>query len=278
MKVVVLAAGYGTRLQKDIQNKPQYNHLIGVPKPLLPLNKRPLLSRWLDLIRQVPSINIERDVVIITNEHYYQAFLKWAREYGFPERNIVNDGSTTNDNRFGAIGDIRFALQYFPNELKQDISGQEVMIIGGDTLFSNDFDLSHEVSLFSGKAPTILFYELDSSVNANEKGIVDVKASEDGQSFQVIRFIEKPKPNETSSRLACPCFYLLDAASVSMIDRFLDQTQDNNMRDAPGHFVRFVCENVSRVNARRIMRRFDVGHLGDYEEANRYFEETESEH
>jgi UTP-glucose-1-phosphate uridylyltransferase len=147
------------------------------------------------------------------------------------------------------------------------------MIIGGDTLFSNEFDLSHEVALFSNKTkpcPTLLFYELEASVNASEKGIVDVE--QDGDEYRIVRFIEKPKPHETSSRLACPCFYLLNSANVPLINTFLKETKDANMRDAPGHFVKYLCENVECVHARKIERRFDVGHLADYEEADKYFQ------
>ena len=37
--MVVLAAGYGTRLARDIEQDPAqtYKHLIGVPKPLVPI-------------------------------------------------------------------------------------------------------------------------------------------------------------------------------------------------------------------------------------------------
>ena len=52
MKVIILAAGYGTRLQRDIENDPkqQYKHLLGVPKPLVPVGGECVVSRWMRII------------------------------------------------------------------------------------------------------------------------------------------------------------------------------------------------------------------------------------
>ena len=51
-QVVILAAGYGTRLSSDLEKTPveKWRRLSGVPKPLLPLGGVPLISRWLDLL------------------------------------------------------------------------------------------------------------------------------------------------------------------------------------------------------------------------------------
>ena len=48
MHLVVLCAGYGTRLARDIDADPAYSHLAGIPKPLLPVAGRPLISHWTD--------------------------------------------------------------------------------------------------------------------------------------------------------------------------------------------------------------------------------------
>lgn len=52
MKVIILAAGYGTRLEKDIKNDPKqrYKHLLGVPKPLVPVGGESLISRWMSIL------------------------------------------------------------------------------------------------------------------------------------------------------------------------------------------------------------------------------------
>ena len=59
MKAIILAGGYGTRLQKDLQNDPDrpYKHLLGVPKPLLPIGHLPLISHWMKLIQVVNFVD-----------------------------------------------------------------------------------------------------------------------------------------------------------------------------------------------------------------------------
>ena len=52
MKVLILAAGYGTRFTRDLeQHKEKYPHLVGVAKPLLPVAGKPLISHWLDILQ-----------------------------------------------------------------------------------------------------------------------------------------------------------------------------------------------------------------------------------
>lgn len=48
MKAVILAAGYGTRLQRDVAADPsgRFAHLAGIAKPLLPIGRRALASHW----------------------------------------------------------------------------------------------------------------------------------------------------------------------------------------------------------------------------------------
>ena len=52
MKVLILAAGYGTRFTRDLEShKDEYPHLVGVAKPLLPVAGQPLISHWMDTLR-----------------------------------------------------------------------------------------------------------------------------------------------------------------------------------------------------------------------------------
>jgi len=58
MKVVVLAAGYGTRLEKDLMNHlDSYSQLLGLPKALLPVGGIPLLSHWIHVFKQQEAID-----------------------------------------------------------------------------------------------------------------------------------------------------------------------------------------------------------------------------
>ena len=67
MKVIILAAGYGTRLARDLEQTEQYLELRGVPKPLLPIGGRPLISHWMTIIQQCPSLSMS-DVYVVVSQ------------------------------------------------------------------------------------------------------------------------------------------------------------------------------------------------------------------
>lgn len=70
MKVLILAAGYGTRLEQDLKSDAgtAYKHLVGIPKPLLPLGDKVLLDYWMELI--TATANEQLNGIIIAVSHY----------------------------------------------------------------------------------------------------------------------------------------------------------------------------------------------------------------
>ena len=135
MKVLILAAGYGTRLASDLATSNEYSYLIGCPKPLLPVAGKPLISYWMEMLA---SRVCQSDIYIIVSTHVIQAYVKytrlqvndtnkekfiaWSRE--FPSVQIISDGSTTNDNRLGAVGCMHLVV-------KQAAISDDLMIIAG---------------------------------------------------------------------------------------------------------------------------------------------------
>ena len=59
MKAIILAGGYGTRLQRDLQEDPDgpYKHLLGLPKPLLPVGQLPLISHWVQQLQTLDAVD-----------------------------------------------------------------------------------------------------------------------------------------------------------------------------------------------------------------------------
>lgn len=110
MKVLILAAGYGTRLARDLEAHEEYGYLKGVPKPLLPIGGIPLISHWMELLKECPSTN-GADVYVVVNDSNYQRFEEWSRN--FPNVKIVSDGTMHNDDRLGAIACIDLAIKHF---------------------------------------------------------------------------------------------------------------------------------------------------------------------
>src|SRR5438105_8459905 len=102
MKVLILAAGYATRLDPLTLTQ---------PKPLLPVAGKPMVEYVLDNV--LPMGGIDR-VYVVTNAKFAEQFQKWADHYRATRSNlhftIVNDGSTDDSNKLGAIGDMHLVV------------------------------------------------------------------------------------------------------------------------------------------------------------------------
>lgn len=120
MKVLILAAGYGTRLERDIKESGDYKELQGVPKPLLPVRGKPVISHWVDMLSACPETREEMYVVV--NDANRAFFEKWALEY--PAVQLVSDGTSRNEDRLGAVACIEIAVKYFNIE-------DHLLVIGG---------------------------------------------------------------------------------------------------------------------------------------------------
>lgn len=124
MKVIILAAGYGTRLQRDIRNYPNqtYKHLLDVPKPLVPIGGECLISRWMASLSKIRRDCEIDEVYLVANHHYVDKFYTWVKQW--PDVQILDDGSCTNESRLGAIADLSLCIEKFHIE-------DDLLIIGG---------------------------------------------------------------------------------------------------------------------------------------------------
>ena len=96
MKALLLAAGYATRLRPLTHD---------VAKPLLPVAERPMVDWILDRIDESGEID---SVHLVTNAVYAPAFERWAADRGVT---VHDDGTSSNETRLGALGDIRLAVE-----------------------------------------------------------------------------------------------------------------------------------------------------------------------
>ncbi|XP_071812038.1 mannose-1-phosphate guanylyltransferase catalytic subunit beta-like isoform X2 [Apostichopus japonicus] len=215
MKALILAAGYGTRLQRDLKNDESgnYKQLLNVPKPLLPIGSLPLSSHLMKMLNKT-SNKIDK-VYLVCNKFYHNQFLQWAEEW--PDLEIICDGSLSNEDRPGAVGCISLAIN---SASIQD----DLLVLGGDTLFHEDFKIEEFIDCFerqskkgsAGLVTTVICTDEDTW----KTGIVEVE--EDGK---ISSFLEKVGPEATSSRLSVPCFYLLSKSSLHQIGNFLEETK-----------------------------------------------------
>ncbi|XP_078408017.1 uncharacterized protein LOC144686557 isoform X1 [Cetorhinus maximus] len=263
MKAIILAAGYGTRFNRDLQNDTSgdFKHLCGIPKPLLPVGNKALISHWMAAMEKINSIDA---VYVITNDLYSTKFEDWAKEFQLVK--VLNDGSRSNEERLGAIACLQLAITQFN-------INDHVLVLGGDTLFYEDFSLSDVLAQFAelqsihSDSSLVLSY-LCKDEETTKYGILEID-----EEFQVTAFKEKPSCTETTSRRACPCFYIYSKNTVPLIAKFLQEKQNSPLeeKDAPGNFLCWI-HSRKPVFVHHISGRFDVGNLPSYIDCTKYFQ------
>ena len=200
MRALILAAGYATRLRPLTDS---------VPKQLLPVGGRPMVDWILDKLRET---NVE-EIHLVTNARFATAFEHWAEGTGV---DVHDDGTTTNDDRLGAIGDIQFV------GLDDDL-----LAIAGDNLF--DFSLRGFEDFWRGKpgSSCVAVRDVGDRELAKKYGIVELAADD-----RINAFVEKP--DDPPSTLAATATYLFARDHVRLIDSYLAA---GNPRDQPGNFI-----------------------------------------
>ena len=78
-------------------------HLVGLPKPLLPVGGSPIIDNWLSAF----SACALKSVYIVTSSAFERNFSHWAGSRGFPVANIITNGAADDDDRQGAVADLQ---------------------------------------------------------------------------------------------------------------------------------------------------------------------------
>src|SRR5882672_6777354 len=125
MKVVILAAGYATRL---------YPLTLTQPKPLLPVAGKPMIEYVLDNLAPIGGID---RIYVVTNSKFASHFQNWADKCRSTKALLdfvnVNDGSTDDSNKLGAIGDLHLVLT-------RERVDDDIIVVAGDNLFSHSLE------------------------------------------------------------------------------------------------------------------------------------------
>jgi glucose-1-phosphate thymidylyltransferase len=243
MKSLILAAGYATRLYPLTQN---------FPKPLLEVQGRSILDRLIDDIDKEDSIDGH---IIISNHKFVSHFEDWKKRRGTELAHpvtIIDDGSTENDNRLGAVKDIAFAVE----QLHID---DDIFVLAGDNVL--DFSLADFILYQKNKGSSCIMrhYEGDTA-KLRRTGVLTIDSCD-----RVIEMQEKPA--EPKSNWACPPFYMYAKKDIPLI---LQAVQTNVCgTDAPGDFIAWFCSQRPVYAWLMSGRRYDIGTLDSYEEAQK---------
>jgi len=245
MKILILAAGYATRL---------YPLTLTRPKPLLDVAGKPMIEHVLDNI--APITDIDR-VYVVTNAKFADQFQKWADHYRATKSKlnftIINDGSTDDSNKLGAIGDLNLVLT-------REKIDDDLMVVAGDNLFSESLE---EFGQFcrDKNAPVLAVYDV-----GNLEEIKKYNAITLDDSGRITFFEEKPKqPQSTLTGIA---LYYYPKSSLPLIQQYV--TEGNNP-DQPGRLVQWMYPRTPFYTWRVPGIWFDIGSKETLDEANRIF-------
>jgi glucose-1-phosphate thymidylyltransferase len=243
VKAYVLAAGYATRM---------YPLTRDFPKALLEVGGLPIISH---LMRRLRALERLTDVVLVTNDRFYDRFLEWtAAQEPWVRFTVLHDGTFSNETRLGALGDLRFALEEVP------IEDDHAIVLASDHLFDIDLEEVHREFLERGRT-TMLVRKVELPDGPSPYSEVTL----DGEG-RVVRMREKPSDPQTD--LSAIALYFLPAGDLALLDEYLEEGD----HDAPGHFLAWLVERVPCFATQFRSRWFDIGSIESFEEAKSLFE------
>ena len=246
MNVLILAAGYATRLYPLTREK---------AKPLLEVAGKPMIAWVLDNLAPSPEV---RTVYIVTNDKFAKDFQNWANTYAKSQPQlqfkIVNDGSTSDSDKLGAIGDINLVIT------REELSNQDLLVVAGDNLFSEP--LIEFVKRAKGSAAMLATYDVGDLEAIKKYGSITVDAE-----GVVTHFEEKPAHPQTT--LIGIALYYFSQKTIPLFTTYLAA---GNNPDQPGRFIQWLYPRQP-VKTHQIKGTwFDIGSKESLEEANKIFE------
>ena len=232
MKCILLAAGYATRLYPLTEN---------FPKPLLEVGKKTILDWLIDDVKDLVD-----EFIVISNHKFAGHFETWADRHTLPIV-IVDDGTSTNETRLGAVKDIQYAVE------KLGID-EDVLVLAGDNVL--DFSLVPFVRYGQENGCScIMCYEENELAKRQRTAIITTDPD------NVITSYEE-KPKAPKSNLAVPPFYYYLARDMKRIPEALEAGCGY---DAPGSFAAWLSGQTTMKAYRMPGSRYDIGNLESYE-------------
>lgn len=234
MKCLILAAGYATRLYPLTEN---------FSKPLLKVGDKTILD-W--LVDDIDTLGEVDEYVVISNHKFAPHFEAWASQK--PQKiTVVDDGTSTNETRLGAVKDIQFAI----DTLGLD---DDMLVIAGDNVL--DFSLTKFISYAKEKGTSCImrYYEPEEK-KLYKTGVVTVDEKD-----LVLHMTEKsPTP---ATHWCCPPFYYYTKADAKLVQSGIDAGCGT---DAPGSYIAWLCTQRPVCAMEMPGRRYDIGNLESYE-------------
>jgi glucose-1-phosphate thymidylyltransferase len=245
MNALILAAGYATRLHPLTLNQ---------AKPLLPVAGKPMIERVVEHLLPITEL---KTLYIVTNHKFAQQFVDWTKDYRGRNKaahfDVLDDGSTSDADKLGAIGDIFFALE------ERNLFSENLLVVAGDNLFSESLA---NFADFAQEHPATI-------------GVYDVRSLEEAKKYNqlttnpagiVTDFIEKP--THSSSTLCGIALYYYTPEALRLLKTYL---LEGNNPDQPGLFVQWLHKRIDIFTYPIDGLWYDIGSNESLAEANEVF-------
>jgi len=236
MKAIILCAGYATRL---------YPLTLNTPKSLLPIDGKPLLSHIVNKVTEVKDVD---SIYVVTNDKFYNHFLKWKENNDNKKLpiKIINDETNSNETRLEGLGDLWYVIE------KEKID-DDVLVILGDNYFN--FSLQLIETFFKKVDNTVLgVFKLENKSELKKMGVIEI------ENDKLISFEEKPL--NPKSDLISTGIYIFPKRDLEKIKQHM---KTDKPKDGPGFLILDWIKNKT-IHAFILNGNwFDIGTIETYE-------------
>ncbi|MCI8630280.1 MAG: nucleotidyltransferase family protein [Firmicutes bacterium] len=243
MKAIILAAGYATRL---------YPLTINKPKALLTINEKPIINY---IVEQINTIDVVDEIYVVTNHKFIDSFADWQNEIESRAKiTVLDDGTTSEQDRKGAIGDIAFVIQ------KMNIN-DELLVVAGDNFFT--YPLKNYYDFYKQKDKDCVCVK----VWNDEKTLRNFGIALLDQNNKVLDIEEKPE--NPKSNTVVFAMYLYQKDTIPLFEKYLSQ---GNNPDAPGNFPAWLYKQKEVYAYTFKGECYDIGTPESYQEVQALFQ------
>ena len=163
------------------------------------------------------------------------------------EITVIDDGTSTNETRLGAVKDIQLAVE------KLNLA-DDLLVMAGDNVL--DFSLSKFVDFAKEKNTSCVMCHEENELEKQQKTAIITLDNSD----LITSYEEKPK--EPKGNLAVPPFYCYRACDVKRIQEALN---NGCGYDAPGSFAAWLSKQTPMHAYIMPGKRYDIGDINSYE-------------
>lgn len=242
MKAIILAAGYATRLYPLTKN---------MPKALLPIGDKPIIDYIVESLITIPEMD---GIYVVTNHKFAAQFEKWALDSRLQmPLQVLDDGTSTEEERLGAIGDIQFVLE-------QARIDDDLIIIAGDNFFT--YRLKDYVEFYNRiQRDCVCVKQIDDVNVLKQVGVAVIDEN------NILIDVEE-KPDVPKSDIGIYATYIYKRETLPLFARYL---AEGNKHDAPGYFVQWLYKKKEVAAYRFIGECYDIGTPEAYKEVQELF-------